>query len=228
MATTLPSLEELLGRKGPFTCRCGEAIEHPGICQPCGELYDVEQFGRIMRHARETIPQRFRWASFEAPELTQRVPASAVARLRGLRPLPLGVALVGQRGAGKTSLACALLRGIHDWARPDRPHAAVERARRSIYVAALDLEEAAEAAKSWKTPTPPILEEARRAAVLVIDNVEPGALSSAVGKTIMARHDAELPTVITTWMSETEAAQHYGGGWARRAYETMVEVKHGA
>ena len=61
--------------------------------------------------------------------------------------------------------------------------------------------------------------------MLVLDNVEPGNIDGIVGRTVLARHDAELPTIITTWMDEAEAGKHYGGGWARRAYEVAVQLE---
>ncbi len=221
--------EGLMGKPGPFVCRCGAEIGHPGVCDSCGAAWELEAFQRLLAPARGTIPARFRWARFGAPEMRQRVPEANMRRVLDIAsPLPLGIALVGESGAGKTSLACAMLQRIHDWAGPNKPHAGVERARRAFFVSAGELVAAGEEAKRYNAVESDILKRAKHASVLVLDNVEPGKLDSIVGRVVMDRHDSELVTIITTWMDEAEAGRHYGGGWARRAYGVTVRLDTGA
>ncbi len=224
----LPDVHAMLARRGPFACRCGAPLEHPGCCEECSTRWEQRQFDELMAPARETVPKRFRWASFATPYMCERRPpltahvaVEAIRAVLAIRsPMPLGVALVGPSEAGKTTLACAMLRRIHDWATPDRPHAGVERARRAYFV---DAGELAQPSEHFGVETP-VQRIARAATVLVVDNVEPGSIKDAVGRTIMGRHNAQRPTIITTWMGETEAAKHFGGGWARRAYEATIDL----
>lgn len=87
-----------------------------------------------MARARETIPARFAWARFEAPELAQRASPRAITATQALfgRRLPTGLVLRGPSKAGKTSLACALLARIHG-VPYDAPAPIVERAARAYY-----------------------------------------------------------------------------------------------
>jgi len=238
MNNDLPTIEALVAKRGPFQChQCQVPIEHPGVCAACGEVRDAVAVAAMFAAARETIPSRFRWASFRAAELHSRVPTGNVAAVLAVKmPLPLGLALVGERGSGKTSLACCMLRRGLDWAtaamvrqaewdRPTETLAGIERVRRSFFVSAAELIAAAEQGRRFDSVESDVLKRARRAAVLVLDNVEPGDINGIVGRTVLARHDAELPTIITTWMTEGEAGRHYGGGWARRAYEVSVRLE---
>ena len=142
----LPSIHDLIAQIGAgrtWTCAgaCGATVAHPGVCPQCDRKVLAEAHAARMRTARRTIPKRFRWASFEAPELAQRTNAHALAEVRSLfgKRFPLGVVMVGQSGAGKTSLACALLKRIHDHVTFESGSALVERARRSWYVGAPEL-----------------------------------------------------------------------------------------
>lgn len=229
MKTDLPTLSELL--TGPFRCRCGVAIDHWGACDPCAIAAARADHDRRMAPARESIPEAFRWATFapgESALLAERVHPASIRRVASLRPpLPRGVALVGPSEAGKTSLACALLRRIHDTAKPTSPSFVVDAARSARFVAARDLDAAFTKSKAFKTDAgaAALLEMARSVALLVIDNVEPGPLESGVGAVVMDRHDAHRPcTIVTTWMSFDESSKAYGGGWARRAYEQTIEL----
>ena len=69
-----------------------------------------------------------------------------------------------------------------------------------------------------------LVSRAEGASLIVLDNVEPGALDSPVGKLLMGRHNRDLPTIITTWMREEDAAKSYGSGLARRVFASTVEL----
>ena len=101
------------------------------------------------------------------------------------------------------------------------------RAAGARFVAASDVEAAGKAVQRFGQPNAEaerLLAIAHGAAILVVDNVEPGKLEGAVGQLVMSRHDAHRSTIVTTWMSEGEAGKSYGAGWARRVYETTVEL----
>lgn len=243
----LPDVYGLLQQPGPFFCRCGTPVEHPlGACESCALRYEEQQLRQLLKQARESIPERFRWADLATAESCaeiaamegdgKRIGRASVAAVRRIpRPLPCGVALVGTSNAGKTTLACALLRSVHDWAKPGRSHEGVERARRAFFVSALELEADAEARKFGReTDGPDLFARAKRASVLVLDNVEAGSTSSAVGRVIFARHNRSdarsataprLVTIITTHLSREEFSQSYGGGVGRRAYEHTVNLQ---
>lgn len=216
------------GRTWACAGACGAVIGWPGVCKGCDRKVLAEAHAARMRTARRTIPERFRWASFEAPELAQRTNAHALAEVRSLfgKRFPLGVVLVGQSGAGKTSLACALLKRIHDHVTFESGSALVERARRSWYVGAPEL---LQAVKVWggafsRGEPPEVLKMARAASILVLDNVDAGKQGDALYDLVFERHDRDRPTIVTTWMTRAEASAAYGDGWARRVYERTIDV----
>ncbi len=258
----LPTMETLFD--GPFRCpgtgaahRCGIPLQHWGKCQSCYDatnadwpasepVYGTPEYAQAqhevrLRAARETIPERFRWASFAGGaqamldqltdlDLRHRMTAAGVRLVGSIKsPLPRSIVLRGDTGAGKTTLACALLRRVHDLAKWSSPSSEVDIARRARFVQATELDEAFTRLQGWGKPdleAAKVIETAIRASILVVDNVEPGALKSGVGKVVWERHNKSRPsTIVTTWMSESEAAKSgYGAGWARRAYETTVEL----
>lgn len=249
MAEVLPDVMAAIASHRASTsyrCRgCGAEVGHPmGACEACSLRYEEQQIRDMMANARGSIPARFRWASLARPDeianMTgdgNRIGRRSVQAVKGLpKPLPAGIVLRGPSGAGKTTLACALLSWVHDYVGPGRSHEAVERARRAFFVDAAELETFVEARKFGRRTDDSIdlLDRAMRASVLVLDNVEPAATSSAVGRVLFYRHNqsdsraASTPrmvTIITTWMSRAECAKAYGEGVARRAYECVLDLK---
>lgn len=235
----LPNLSDIIG-PGPFACnRCRCVLAHWGMCERCIAQADREELELSMLTARGSIPRRFRWARFEAEDDTDEqkserqikdhVHPESIRRVLALRkPYPTGVALVGATGAGKTTLACALLRKTHDWVNPSRAVAEVDRARSSYFVAVNHYEDSHALAfpKFGKGEKDAIefCNRMQRASLLVLDNVEPVVLKSPVGHLLLDRHNLGLTTIITTWMSQEEAAKSLGGGLARRAYEMTVNL----
>lgn len=229
----LPNVHGLLadmasGREWPCAGRCGVKVAFPGVCQACDRLALEDAHKARMRAAKRTVPERFRWADIDAPEMAERVRPAAISATRSLfgQRLPLGVAFVGQSGAGKTSLACSILRRIHDRAAFDSPSHVVERARRAWYIGAPQLLQAAKAhAGTFGRGEPPeILKMAPAASILVLDNVDAGKQGDAIYDLIFERHDRQRPTIVTTWMTRDEAAAAYGDGWTRRVYERVIDV----
>jgi DNA replication protein DnaC len=157
-----------------------------------------------------TIPPAFRWATFDAPELGQRVQRER-AIAEGRAAIASGSLLLrGPSGSGKTSLACALLRAW-DGAHPRRL---------GVFMPAWKLG-VSRAQYGLGQGEAPEVERAMTTRLLLLDDLgsERNIATNAVPDVIFARAMAGLPTWVTTWMTAAEVAQRYGDGIARRLHE---------
>jgi DNA replication protein DnaC len=243
--TDEPRKPEMLGAampafevpKGPFPCvGCGTEIEHFGICGDCNEgERTAEHEATNLRFARRSIPERFQWASFDVWDketkgwktnelLDARVSRRAIGDVRSLfgKPMPKGVVLVGEAGRGKTTLACAILRRIHDSAPWDAAWKVVDRASRAFFVSAPELLDAWDEKRKGE-PTELML-MARNASVLVLDDVRQGRPEDPIDRIVFRRHNLNRPTIVTTWMEREQALTGRGDGFARRLYGCRIEV----
>ncbi|HBU30064.1 MAG TPA: hypothetical protein DEB56_11165 [Thiobacillus sp.] len=206
-------LSQTMG-KGPWKCRCGVAIDHPGVCDPCGEKLAREQAEAPVRTAVESIPPRFRWARFDAEQLRERVrPVAAVQQAIEatdlLSSIGQSVVIIGPAGSGKTSLACAILRAVamrrggHAW--------------RCRFAAALEIG----AARGAYGTRSPLESDAIAASCLLLDDVgqETEADRIHIAEVLHARHDAERPTIVTSAFEPPVIHARYGGGVDRRIFE---------
>lgn len=205
-------------------CKCGEMT----TSAPC---YGCEKAGAAATVAKVSpfgIPRRYRWAlDCSASALAARVslsPVDGVApTLRGTRDAIVGhgglvALLVGPSGSGKTSFAVACMRAVS----------------RPFFVSASDLDRA-QIEHSAGDGEAPIVARAKRAGVLVLDDLGQDKISSfsAIEAVILARHNAELPTWITTGLGGTrdgvQAAidGRYNAGIARRLTEDGLALMVG-
>lgn len=197
-----------------LTCPCGERTARV----PCWTCSSAERVRDVERESRDralaTIPQRYAWAALGTPLLAERVRASS--DLKSLSERILGAAnaiLSGPSGAGKTSLGCACLR-----ARPG-----------GEYVSALRLGVARIQSAAGQGEAS-LVERCMSARLLLIDEVggEGKTATNAVRDVVFARHDADLPTWITTGFGREQLAEMYGDGFVRRITEGAVVVRLGA
>lgn len=185
--------------------------------------------------ARSSIPEVLRWATFDAPELTQRVRVrNAIRRLSEIEFQGV-ITIIGAAGLGKSSLAAAALRRVIDAATVDAADDVVRRARLARFVRCPELGEAA-AHRGFGSPEPRIVRAARHATVLVLDDlgVENTSEASAalVREVIHARHARRAPLLVTSGFTLEELTTRYGSGIARRLREEAVfdlgrGTKHG-
>jgi DNA replication protein DnaC len=208
---------------GAWQCAlCREAIPTPGICSPCGERGPRKAHERKMQVARETVPAHFAWAAFGSRELAQRCSVTAIDAVQALfgRRLPTGLVLRGPSGAGKTSLACAVLARIHSVAW-DSPAPVVDRAARAYYVSVPELRSQL---LEWRrgTEAPLLLRRAREATVLVLDDLD-NVARTEIADLMSSRHEHDRTTILTTWLTREECADAWGERLTRRAYETVIE-----
>jgi DNA replication protein DnaC len=210
----------LLGGDTPefVRCACG-TMSTIAPCWECAKASEVQHV-EAQADADRGIPARFRWARLDSPDLEARV---HVAERRGRIPTAQqaaaamlshpgpAVTLVGPAGSGKTSLAVAAMRGVP----------------RALYVAAASLERARIEHRAGDGESP-LVARAMRAPLLVIDDVgqdKPSSVS-ALEAVILARHDAELRTWVTTGLGGSVATvqaaldARYNAGVARRLCES--------
>jgi DNA replication protein DnaC len=191
-------------------------------CDTCGGLtsgrrcFDCYRDHALLMDARERfavmVPKEFAWARLDAP--LSVVPAEIREEWASLvtRAHPLvgatRVVLLGESGAGKTSLAVAMARA---WTEHHREPASI--------VLATDLESALLRARSGAEGDE--VANAKRAHLLVLDDVgtDRDVSCNAVTQVILHRHAESKPTWITTWMTQEQVSARYGDGMARRIFE---------
>lgn len=208
----------------PTPCAvCGAEIAHPGVCSDCGRAEAEREMAKVMRFARETVPERHRWATLDSPELLSRCSQAGIKAVVGLlgRKLPVGLALHGPAGSGKTSVAVAMLQRIHASATVDAPELVVRRARGAWFVSMPDLRSVLNEARRGEA-APELLQRCRAATVLVLDDLG-GQVREEVSDLLSYRHARELPTIVTTPYSREEAAARgLDERLARRVYEMSI------
>lgn len=210
-----PRYLDALKLHGPYPCaECRSDCELPGICDRCAELA-VEKEARLkIERATATIPEQWRWANFKDPEtLKSRVKDIDAIRfsMQALRQLMDGTSwltvLCGDSGRGKTSLGVAMLRCAAE-KYPDRTY---------MFVYAPKIARAYRDSPMGRVPA--VIGECERAWMLLIDDLGSDAVyCETLREVIQCREADRKPTIITTFLSEREATEAYGGGIARRLY----------
>jgi len=195
-------------------------------CQgPAGGSRLCDACHRTNRLARLTdqVPRRFHWAmGATVTELAKRVKGSSELLTRAITAPPLAdVVLLGDTGAGKTSLVVAML---HAWCAAD-----LERLDEVRFVTGWQLSAARGRQPLGQGEAPDVL-EAMHAPLLVLDDLgsERDDRHNGISDTIMFRHAEGLPTWVTTGFDAAECVSRYGSGVTRRLFEGSRLVRLGA
>jgi hypothetical protein len=204
-----------LRRAGPFMCRkCrSNKLDLPGICDPCAAQERIDQGKRALEHALRTLPEAWRWANFRDGSLFRKLTDHEAILGSGtmLRRLLAGeiwlIVLAGESGEGKTSLAAAMMRLC----------AEKHTDRMLLFVYAPKIARAYRNTPLGRTPA--LIDECDRAWLLVIDDLGADAVyRDSLREVIQCREAVRKPTIITTYLTEEEARDAYGGGISRRMY----------
>lgn len=167
-----------------------------------------------------SIPAGYRWATFDSPDLSTRVRVASGKSVAMASPLASfgRIVFVGEPGAGKTSLAVAMMR-----------KRVASSGQRGAFIHAYKLG-VARIQHSAGDGEAGLVELAMRAPLVLLDDVgtERQTATNAVPDVILERHAEGLPTWITTWLTSAQAAEKYGGGIARRIFEDTKIIRLGA
>lgn len=207
-----------------LTCECG-GLSARVPCWECDRAAMAKtDAARERALSAGSIPRRFEWAELEAPSLVERVTLRRPNGDRcvqqrefvdaGQRVLAAQrVVFVGPSGSGKSSLACACLR---------------RRIPHGLWLSALRLG-TARIQHSAGDGEAALVARAMAVPLLLLDEVggETKTATNAVRDVLFARHDADLPTWITTGFSSQQLAETYGDGAVRRITEGAYVVKLG-
>lgn len=183
-------------------------------CAPCLAERRVQ---KAIAGFLRSVPTSYAWASLDAPELAKRVRGLAAAKAQA--PAILGaerVVFIGPTGAGKTSLAVALLR----WLLP-------ELGGDGLFVHAFRLADAK--SKQRLGEESPTITAATCCRVLLLDDLgnEPKTELSAIPSVVFERHAEAAQTWVTTPFGPEEIARRYGDGVSRRIYERALVIRLG-
>jgi DNA replication protein DnaC len=213
------------GERAHDAPRCAECqqvpVTRPGLlCSHCLPRAGQAHRSAALRAARESIPPLFR--ELDADTLRQRtgLPQATLDQARDAIGRPR-VVLAGAAGRGKTSLACWMLRQVID-AGAEGPRDTFRRARWARFVDAARLCRAAREHPLGEGE-PPMLAQAQRASVLVLDDVgselEMRMPTNPVVDVLRERHAAARATWVTTFLPPDAFEKAYGSGTTRRVFE---------
>ena len=177
-----------------------------------------------LRTFERSLPSVYRWIRLDHPNFQ---PRGSNASLSTRPPTAKRVVFFGPAGAGKTTLAIALLRARLEREIASRSFASdddVEAlARHCRFASAHRLGVMRLVAQA----DPIEIQGAMRAPVLLLDDLGSDADidSNPIPNIIAERHAEERVTWITTGLSADEIAARYGGGTARRVLEEAECVR---
>jgi DNA replication protein DnaC len=174
-----------------------------------------ERRHEALRSLARSIPPVYRWASFVAPELAERVATpDAIADARRIRLSPR-VCLMGASRTGKTSLAVAMLRR---WVSEYGRHAEF------IAVHRLGFARIQHAAGHGE---PEIVERAMKAPLALLDDVgsERDTGTNPVPDIVFERHAEQRPTWVTTGLTREQLIQRYGTGMVSRLFDQTKVIR---
>lgn len=125
--------------------------------------------------------------------------------------------IMGATGAGKTSLACAYM--TRALLAAEETGEGFEIAKRMLFVSAFDLVRA-RAESRLGSGEPATLAAAKRASVLILDDVgaEPDDRDRLIADVVTSREANARRTIVTTWLTEAQVAERYGGNVHRRMF----------
>jgi DNA replication protein DnaC len=203
----------------PAICACGASVLFAGLA--CRQCEDRER--RKQEHAAaaaETsagLPARYRWCSFDAPELRFRVKDQrAFDRVKAAADdMTIDrLVLIGPTGVGKTILSSAfLVRRCHRLARVGH------------FTTSYTLSAARAYARLGETPADIVA--AIEAECLVLDDLgaEGIAPNSAIPEVLHERHSRLQCTVVTCGFTVEQVRGRYGDGLRRRLIENAEVVE---
>ncbi len=206
---------------GRHKCRdCDGTTDN--VFAPCKACIARQRDRDWLEPAMESIPAAFKDLTFDAPWLAKLVGAQAMQQAKSSM-VATRLAFVGPPGSGKTSLAIAMFRAVleadkrNGWRSTHR------------YVSAHALAKA-RAGHPLGQGEAPLVASALASDLLIIDELggEDARHASAVAEVIYERHAEDRPTWVTTGVRADEAtsrlAERYGGGIARRLFETATTI----
>lgn len=178
----------------------------------------------------DCIPPKYRMAAFGSEELTARVTAkmAIAATQRALEAS--GIVWTGLSGSGKTSLACAAIRGRAEYEVSMAMHLRTTTRPTSMFLRASELAVASKH-QSLGEGVPELVKQASGVDLLVLDELgsEPRSPHwTDVEDVVFARYERDLPTWYTTWTDADDIAKRYGDGFARRVFEKATVIDCGA
>jgi DNA replication protein DnaC len=177
-----------------------------------------ERRHEALRSLARSIPPVYRWASFIAPELAERVATpGAIADARRICLSPR-VCLMGASRTGKTSLAVAMLRR---WVSEHGRHAEF------IAVHRLGFARIQHAAGHGE---PEIVDLAMKAPLTLLDDVgsERDTGTNPLPDIVFERHAAQRPTWVTTGLTREQLLKRYGTGVVSRLFDQTKVLRLGS
>jgi hypothetical protein len=203
------------------TCACGAVVvswQSEPECETCARARVARASAlQSQREFLETVPEKFRSATL-GPRLADRVtPSRLILATKSACLETAWCAFLGPAGAGKTSLAVAVIRErIRCSGEPWKMFQA-----RQLGPARIQFRAGAGEA--------PVVSEAMRARFALIDDIGHGATTAndPIADIIFARDADCLPTWVTTGLTEEDVGNRYGGGVARRIFQQSKVVRLG-
>ena len=199
-------------------------IYHFGVCEKCAERHEKIQRQAVERYRpfdpKVDLPPDMRWSSFDSKLFGKRVKDSSAIKsaMKAASQLrtsdPKSTFFVGPTGAGKTSLAAAIMHEI----------AGAKIARTAFWIKAVELGRIRRDSPLGSEPVG--IERARKASLLVLDDLggECNMGIEVISEVVHHRRDECLPSIFTTWATDDQLKARYGEGVGRRIIEFSEKI----